>query len=195
MGQRRLRGPPHFPALLALLGALLLAGAAWGFDDHPDSTSDNEEPVDRRGDGAPPKDDSEVFPENDFNFEDYCAAKAVTGPCRAAFPRWYFDPKNKTCAHFIYGGCRGNKNSYLTQEECMTKCSGKQTHKSSHPVMLHSTKAVAFGGVSAVIAALLLGAMVVILIKISRKQQASAFNTMWSPIDDKEYLVKSTNIL
>ncbi|XP_027711187.1 kunitz-type protease inhibitor 2 [Vombatus ursinus] len=212
MGQQLRRGLPHFQTLLTLLGALLLAGAAWGFDDSPASTSGANEPADlqensaneapakRNGAHEPspsaaPKQDSEVFPGNDFNYEEYCAAKAVTGPCRAAFPRWYFDVEKNTCAHFIYGGCRGNRNSYLTQEDCMAKCFGKHTHKSSHPVMPHSTKAVALAVLLAVMAAVLLGAMVVIFIKIARKHQTSAFNTVWSPIDDKEYLVKSAYTL
>ncbi|XP_072464388.1 kunitz-type protease inhibitor 2 isoform X1 [Notamacropus eugenii] len=162
--------------------------------------SANEAPAKRSGahepsPSAPPKQDSEVSPGNDFNYEEYCAAKAVTGPCRAAFPRWYFDAEKNTCAHFIFGGCRGNKNSYLTQEDCMTKCFGKRTHKSSHPVMPHSTEAMALAVLLAVMAAVLLGAMVVIFIKIARKHQTSAFNTVWNPIDDKEYLVKSAYTL
>lgn len=56
---------------------------------------------------------------------EYCVPKAVTGPCRAAFPRWYYDAEKNSCASFIYGGCRGNKNSYLSQEACMQRCSGK----------------------------------------------------------------------
>ncbi|XP_056652148.1 kunitz-type protease inhibitor 2 isoform X9 [Monodelphis domestica] len=187
MGQQ-----PHFPALLPLLGVLLLAGAAWSFDYHPASLRGSEEPADLQ---APKKQDSEAFPGNDFNYEDYCAAKAVTGPCRAAFQRWFFDAEKNTCAHFIYGGCRGNKNSYLTQEDCMSKCFGKRTYNSSHPVVPHSTKAVALAVLLAVMAAVLLGAMVVIFIKMARKNQASAFSTVWSPIDDKEYLVKSAYTL
>ncbi|XP_051845076.1 kunitz-type protease inhibitor 2 isoform X1 [Antechinus flavipes] len=140
---------------------------------------------------APRKQNSEEFPVTDFDYEEYCTAKAVTGPCRAAFPRWYFDAEKNTCVHFIYGGCRGNKNSYVNLEDCMTKCFGKRTHKASHPAMSHSTKAVALAVLLAVMAAILLGAMVVIFIKIARKHRASAFNTVWSPIDDKEYLVKS----
>ncbi|XP_051845077.1 kunitz-type protease inhibitor 2 isoform X2 [Antechinus flavipes] len=143
------------------------------------------------GVAAPRKQNSEEFPVTDFDYEEYCTAKAVTGPCRAAFPRWYFDAEKNTCVHFIYGGCRGNKNSYVNLEDCMTKCFGKRTHKASHPAMSHSTKAVALAVLLAVMAAILLGAMVVIFIKIARKHRASAFNTVWSPIDDKEYLVKS----
>ncbi|KAL4679017.1 hypothetical protein H8959_008667 [Pygathrix nigripes] len=53
---------------------------------------------------------------------EYCAAKAVTGPCRASFPRWYFDVERNSCNNFIYGGCRGNKNSYRSEEACMLRC-------------------------------------------------------------------------
>ncbi|MEJ1274850.1 serine protease inhibitor Kunitz type 2 [Cricetulus griseus] len=58
---------------------------------------------------------------------EYCVPKAVTGPCRAAFPRWYYNVEKNSCDSFIYGGCRGNKNSYLSQEACMQRCSGKST--------------------------------------------------------------------
>ncbi|NXG79994.1 SPIT2 inhibitor, partial [Baryphthengus martii] len=51
-----------------------------------------------------------------------CAVPAVTGPCRASFPRWFYEPVNRTCRLFIYGGCRGNKNNYLSQEECLNRC-------------------------------------------------------------------------
>ncbi|XP_074075149.1 kunitz-type protease inhibitor 2 isoform X2 [Macrotis lagotis] len=186
----RQRGPPaprRLPALLGLLGALLLARAARGYDHQP-----AREPADLQ---APKKQDSEVSPADEFNYEEFCAAKAVTGPCRAAFPRWYFDAQNNTCIHFIYGGCRGNKNSYLTQDDCMMKCFGKHTHKSSYPTMPHSTKAMALAVLLAVMAAVLLGAMVYLFIKIARKHRESSFNTVWSPIDDKEYLVKSACIL
>ncbi|PNI94822.1 LOW QUALITY PROTEIN: T0106202 isoform 2, partial [Pan troglodytes] len=61
-----------------------------------------------------------------FNYEEYCAAKAVTGPCRASFPRWYFDVERNSCNNFIYGGCRGNKNSYRSEEACMLRCFRQQ---------------------------------------------------------------------
>uniref|UniRef100_A0A8C3KNY5 BPTI/Kunitz inhibitor domain-containing protein n=1 Tax=Calidris pygmaea TaxID=425635 RepID=A0A8C3KNY5_9CHAR len=52
----------------------------------------------------------------------HCAAPQVTGPCRAAFPRWFYS--NGTCQKFIYGGCRGNKNNFQTREECLSRCGG-----------------------------------------------------------------------
>ncbi|NXN38039.1 SPIT2 inhibitor, partial [Rhinoptilus africanus] len=53
---------------------------------------------------------------------EHCVAPRVTGPCRAAFPRWFYAPANRTCQQFIYGGCRGNKNNFQSQEECLSRC-------------------------------------------------------------------------
>uniref|UniRef100_A0A8C9MFF3 BPTI/Kunitz inhibitor domain-containing protein n=1 Tax=Serinus canaria TaxID=9135 RepID=A0A8C9MFF3_SERCA len=41
-----------------------------------------------------------------------CSAPPVTGPCRAAFPRWFYVPAEKSCREFTYGGCRGNANNH-----------------------------------------------------------------------------------
>ena len=38
---------------------------------------------------------------------DVCKLAYATGPCRAAMPRFYFDPATSKCAAFLYGGCRG----------------------------------------------------------------------------------------
>ncbi|KIH55254.1 Kunitz/Bovine pancreatic trypsin inhibitor domain protein [Ancylostoma duodenale] len=36
--------------------------------------------------------------------------------------RFYYETKEKKCKMFIYGGCRGNGNNFLTEEECKKKC-------------------------------------------------------------------------
>ncbi|XP_044137674.1 amyloid-like protein 2 isoform X3 [Bufo gargarizans] len=51
-----------------------------------------------------------------------CSQEAVTGPCRAMFPRWYFDINQKKCVRFIYGGCGGNRNNFQSEEYCMAVC-------------------------------------------------------------------------
>ncbi|XP_026316272.1 papilin-like isoform X3 [Hyposmocoma kahamanoa] len=73
--------------------------------------------------------------ENNFETEDSCRAKcspsytdicslpAETGPCRAAFPRYYWDTQAKDCLKFTYGGCRGNENNFETEDACRAKCS------------------------------------------------------------------------
>ncbi|XP_052642328.1 amyloid beta precursor like protein 2 isoform X3 [Harpia harpyja] len=51
-----------------------------------------------------------------------CSQEAMTGPCRAVMPRWYFDPNKRKCIRFIYGGCGGNRNNFESEEYCMAVC-------------------------------------------------------------------------
>ncbi|XP_037675837.1 kunitz-type protease inhibitor 2 isoform X1 [Choloepus didactylus] len=134
---------------------------------------------------------SDDFSGDIFNYEEYCTAKAETGPCRAAFPRWYFDVEKNVCDNFIYGGCRGNKNIYQSKEECMHRCFGKQ----SYPFLPHGTKAVVLVGLFAMVLILFLGASVVCLVRVARRNQEQALRTAWGPCDDKEHLVKNTYAL
>ncbi|KAM4529273.1 kunitz-type protease inhibitor 1-like [Fundulus diaphanus] len=54
----------------------------------------------------------------------YCLAPAKVGPCRAAFPRWHYDAQKGGCEQFTYGGCKPNKNNFLSEPECMSACRG-----------------------------------------------------------------------
>ncbi|KAL8173730.1 UNVERIFIED_CONTAM: Amyloid-like protein 2 [Gekko kuhli] len=51
-----------------------------------------------------------------------CSQEAMTGPCRAVMPRWYFDMYKRKCIRFIYGGCGGNRNNFESEEYCMAVC-------------------------------------------------------------------------
>lgn len=193
----QLCGPRRGRALLALLASLLLSGAeaAGGDLDVHENTLEG---VARDRNGAdspvlsvPRKQDSEDLSGEIFNYEEYCVPKAVTGPCRAAFPRWYYDAEKNSCASFIYGGCRGNKNSYLSQEACMQRCSGKQVY----PLLTLGTKAVILVGLFVMALILLLGASVVCLVRVARRKQERALRTVWSTGDDKEQLVKNSYVL
>lgn len=53
---------------------------------------------------------------------DYCLITKKVGRCRGSFPRWYYDPEEQICKSFVYGGCSGNKNNYLREEECRLAC-------------------------------------------------------------------------
>ncbi|XP_060627760.2 kunitz-type serine protease inhibitor textilinin-2-like [Anolis sagrei] len=54
---------------------------------------------------------------------DICRLPPETGPCKSSIPRFFFNPKTRKCEVFIYGGCRGNKNNFMTEKECLQACS------------------------------------------------------------------------
>ncbi|XP_052103581.1 LOW QUALITY PROTEIN: kunitz-type serine protease inhibitor BmKTT-2-like [Mytilus californianus] len=51
-----------------------------------------------------------------------CLLPTVTGPCHAYFPLFSYDHKTHSCTQFVYGGCRGNANNFLTKGECEKSC-------------------------------------------------------------------------
>lgn len=51
-----------------------------------------------------------------------CMLPEETGPCHAFYERFRFEPMKGMCIPFSYGGCRGNKNNFFTQEECLDFC-------------------------------------------------------------------------
>ncbi|KAK9964947.1 hypothetical protein ABG768_006074 [Culter alburnus] len=42
--------------------------------------------------------------------------------CASYVSRWYYSQQTKKCMHFWYGGCDGNENRFLTEEECFREC-------------------------------------------------------------------------
>lgn len=58
--------------------------------------------------------------------EDYCLVPKKVGRCRGSFPRWYYNSTEQICKSFVYGGCVGNKNNYLREEECRLACDNVQ---------------------------------------------------------------------
>ncbi|XP_076235716.1 extracellular matrix protein f-spondin isoform X2 [Calliopsis andreniformis] len=63
-----------------------------------------------------------------------CMEEADPGPCRGYFLRWAFVPQKLMCVPFGYGGCRGNRNNFLTAEECSNTCSIVRAILSGQPL-------------------------------------------------------------
>ncbi len=53
---------------------------------------------------------------------DACEQEKIVGLCKAAFPRFYYNSVTKDCEQFIYGGCGGNNNNFVTKTECEITC-------------------------------------------------------------------------
>ncbi|XP_045125730.1 papilin-like isoform X4 [Portunus trituberculatus] len=53
---------------------------------------------------------------------DACLLDVMPGPCRGNYSRWFYDEKAGSCKQFLYGGCKGNDNNFLSERECMQRC-------------------------------------------------------------------------
>ena len=51
-----------------------------------------------------------------------CLFPLDVGPCSGVYKRSYFDTAQKLCSKFIYGGCGGNPNNFMSIEMCENKC-------------------------------------------------------------------------
>ncbi|MBW2418550.1 MAG: BPTI/Kunitz domain-containing protein [Deltaproteobacteria bacterium] len=63
-----------------------------------------------------------------------CDLPVDPGPCRAAIPRWYFDQDSGQCESFIYGGCQGNRNNFVSKAACEGVCLPCDLECGSHQV-------------------------------------------------------------
>ena len=53
---------------------------------------------------------------------DVCTLAQDRGPCKGAFRRWRFDQEKDECVQFLYGGCQGNKNNFVSKTACQEAC-------------------------------------------------------------------------
>ena len=51
-----------------------------------------------------------------------CNLPKSVGPCTKSLHRYYYDLVTQTCKPFVFGGCRGNANNFITLQDCNEKC-------------------------------------------------------------------------
>ncbi|XP_025731114.1 WAP four-disulfide core domain protein 8 [Callorhinus ursinus] len=56
-------------------------------------------------------------------FQEPCMLPFDEGYCNISILRWYFDFKHQSCQPFIYGGCHGNANNFISIANCKMACS------------------------------------------------------------------------
>lgn len=51
-----------------------------------------------------------------------CSLPPVRGRCDEISRRWYFDERSGRCHEFEFTGCRGNRNNFVSEQECLSYC-------------------------------------------------------------------------
>ncbi|MGH0136683.1 UNVERIFIED_CONTAM: hypothetical protein FKN15_075962 [Acipenser sinensis] len=57
--------------------------------------------------------------------KDPCQLEEDPGPCRSIIIRYFFSTISQKCEPFMYGGCLGNANNFLTLKQCQDSCHHK----------------------------------------------------------------------
>ena len=55
-----------------------------------------------------------------------CLKPKDPGTCRGIFERFYYNMQTETCKEFVFGGCGGNENNFLSAEKCNSYCLGEE---------------------------------------------------------------------
>ncbi|XP_004547981.2 tissue factor pathway inhibitor 2 [Maylandia zebra] len=51
-----------------------------------------------------------------------CRDPLDKGKCSATIPRYYYNTATKTCEEFVYSGCGGSNNNFVSRQACMDVC-------------------------------------------------------------------------
>ncbi|XP_061722019.1 papilin isoform X2 [Cydia pomonella] len=61
--------------------------------------------------------------------EEQCQLPIEEGPCAGNFSRWGYNETTGRCEEFLWGGCEGNPNRFISEAACMLKCNPPGTKK------------------------------------------------------------------
>ena len=48
--------------------------------------------------------------------------------------RYYYDSAESQCKKFLYGGCEGNRNRFISEEACLIECHDDDGDRATAPV-------------------------------------------------------------
>lgn len=54
-----------------------------------------------------------------------CDEPVAAGSCTNFKVRWYFNKKQGQCVAFVYTGCEGNSNNFVSKDKCESMCKRK----------------------------------------------------------------------
>ncbi|CAE1312378.1 TFPI2 [Acanthosepion pharaonis] len=57
-----------------------------------------------------------------YIMKEYCFQPKDAGTCQEYTSRYYYNSETGICEEFNYGGCKGNKNNFLTEKSCQLIC-------------------------------------------------------------------------
>ncbi|KAK2830251.1 hypothetical protein Q5P01_018182 [Channa striata] len=65
-----------------------------------------------------------------------CLDPLDKGKCSASIPRYYYNAATKTCEEFIFSGCGGSSNNFVSRQSCMDVCvKGGRKHTEQRKVL------------------------------------------------------------
>jgi len=67
--------------------------------------------------------------------EPYCSELPDPGVCKSEFKRWYYSPDEETCKEYTYSGCGGNRNSFMSYENCIDTCHSPSSKSSFNDLL------------------------------------------------------------
>lgn len=87
---------------------------------------------------------NEECEQNCGNVQDACGLPPVYGRCQENNTRYYYDARRDECVTFGYSGCRGNKNNFYTEHECLDQCQRRRpdVHQTQAPPKIDDVSTV-----------------------------------------------------
>ncbi|KAI2648277.1 Kunitz-type U19-barytoxin-Tl1a [Labeo rohita] len=96
-----------------------------------------------------------------------CYLPKLVGSCASNYRRYYYSPEDKECKSFLWSGCEGNGNRFLSMSWCNATCHNADENSGDSGVPVGIIVGVVFGLIGAVII------IVVIVIAVKKKKPSS----------------------